>query len=85
MFHIEGTYLSSREVKATSGKTFRVHSILDEYPSYAQVVEVVDFDGNLSGVSVKDKVQIPVSVRLVTAKSGRVYPNYTAQGAACHA
>lgn len=80
MQYVEGTLLHKKQVQTKKGGTLDVVSILDDYTSHSQVVDITDFDGHINGIETGKRITVPVKCRAGVSERGNTYINYVTAG-----
>lgn len=84
MQFIEGQLLNKKSFMAKSGKSagreISVVSILDQYPSHSQVVDLTDFDNYVGDIEPGTKLRVPFRARPGVSDRGNTYINYVTSG-----
>lgn len=86
MQFIEGQILNKKSFTIRNGKNagkkVPVISILDQYPSHSQVVDITDFDEYVNGIEEGTTIKLPFRSRPGVSEKGNTYINYVTAGAA---
>ena len=81
MQYLEGTLLHKKQVKTKKGTMLDVVSILDDYETHSQVIDITDFDGHVNGAPQGARLTLPVRCRPGVSDRGNPYINYVTAGA----
>lgn len=80
MQFLNGKILHKKEIKTKKGNILDVVSILDEYETYSQVIDLTDFDNHMSNYQEGQDVTIPFKARPGVSDRGNTYINYVVAG-----
>jgi len=80
MQFIKGILLHRRTIKTKKGQDLNIVSILDQYKTHSQVVDITDFDNFLDNIEIGQSVEFPFRSRPGVSDRGNTYINYVTAG-----